>query len=108
MATPPGLIVTVLYPRSSDLKFNLNYYLSHHIPLATKIWTPHGLLGVTVGETLAESTEFAYTITTQWKDLEAWEAAQRDQTGLKELMSDVPKFTNAEPIFVVAKVVSKE
>ena len=49
--------VNVLYPNSADCKFDLDYYLSKHIPMISKPWTPalqgvvveHGVAGAAPG-----------------------------------------------------------
>lgn len=104
MSIKPGVIITVLYKRTPDLKFDLSYYLSHHIPLATKFWEPHGIIDATTAEPTPDS-EYAYAITIQWKDMAGWEAASKDKEAMKTIMNDVPNFTNGQPIFIVSKVV---
>lgn len=102
--TKPGLIITILYRQSSNLTFNLDYYLTHHIPLTVKYWTPHGLLDTHVAKATRES-EFAYAITMAWKDEAHWNDAKDTVNEMEEIMGDVKNFTNAEPVFVVGKVV---
>lgn len=106
MSSKPGAIVTVLYRRTSDLTFNAAYYLSTHIPLFIEKWIPHGLLDATLCEATADS-EFAYTVVTEWKDVEGFSTALKDEQELKIIMDDVPNFTNGAPIFVVGKILLK-
>lgn len=51
-------------------------------------------------------SEFAYTVTMHWKDIQAWEEATGDQEEMAELTGDVKNFTNEMPVFVVGNVVS--
>lgn len=41
----PPFIVQVVYPNVSDATFNYDHYLQVHMPLAEKVWRPHGLIG---------------------------------------------------------------
>jgi hypothetical protein len=95
---------TVLYLRSSDFTFNLDYYLSHHIPLCLKYWKPHGLIEARVVEADADQ-QYAYIVTMMWKDKAAWAKAKAQDEEIADIMGDVKEFTNAEPLFVVGQVV---
>ncbi|KAF2468906.1 uncharacterized protein BDR25DRAFT_315844 [Lindgomyces ingoldianus] len=100
MTTKPGGITTVLYRRFPDHISNMDYYF----PFTTSIWAPHGMTNSYVCEGAAES-DFAYYTVVEWKGVEGWEAAMKDEKA-KEIMEDVKNFTNEEPIFVVDKAVS--
>ena len=99
-----GAVVTILYKRTPDFKFDLDYFLNKHVPLVKEAWKPHGLLGATVTEATPDS-EYAYINAIKFKALDGWQAVLADQEKLGPLMADIPKFTNAEPVFVVGKVV---
>ncbi|KAF2112874.1 hypothetical protein BDV96DRAFT_648508 [Lophiotrema nucula] len=103
MSSKPSAIVSVLYPRIPDLKFNLDYYLTSHVPLTFKLLQPHGLLNGSVSEVVGDS-DYAYNITLEFKDVQSWEKGL--ESGGKELTDDFKNFTNATPVFVVGKVVS--
>lgn len=98
-----SLVVSVLYKRTPELIFKMDYYLSRHIPLVKKHWGPHGLASVKVFQTEGEA-EFACGVIMFWKDAAGWDAAQKDQ-GTNKIMADVPNFSNGTPNFVVGKVV---
>jgi hypothetical protein len=38
-----GAAVSILYPRTANSTFELDYYLSKHMPLVAKFWTKYGL-----------------------------------------------------------------
>lgn len=95
---------TVLYRRTADLKFNLEYYLAHHIPLCLRLWKAHGVLDCRVVETNPDQ-EYAYVVTMMWGDESQYKTAFAQEEEMKEIMGDVPNFTNGEPMFVVGKVV---
>lgn len=82
----------------------MDYYLSSHIPLTTKLWAPHGLLHATVCELVSDADD-AIKVVLDFKELESWDAAMKDEESQK-LVDDVKNFTNATPKFLVGKVVS--
>lgn len=94
----------VLYKRTADLKFDLEYYLSHHIPMCLKYWKPYGVLDCRVVEADAAS-EYAYVVTMMWEDEAGWIKANAQKEEMANIMGDVGKFTNGVPLFVVGKVV---
>jgi hypothetical protein len=103
--TKPTAIITCFYRRIPNFKFDLDYYLTSHIPLTNKLWNPHGLLHTTILEVLPDS-EYAFKIVMEWKDTDAWEKALEDEQS-KQLVDDVKSFTNSEPIFVVGRTVGQ-
>jgi uncharacterized protein (TIGR02118 family) len=103
--TTPGLIVTILWPRTADLSFDLHYYTHTHVPLARKLWAPRGCIASYVSEPGPES-EYAYTSTLLWESAEAFAAAREVEEEMKQIMEDVPNFTNGAPVFVAGKVVN--
>ncbi|KAF2678569.1 hypothetical protein K458DRAFT_316707 [Lentithecium fluviatile CBS 122367] len=101
--TKPGAIITVLYKRTPDLKFDLGYFQTTHVPLASKFWLPRGLMEAHAVIPTAES-EFAFAMTMYWKSLEAWEDAMKVKEEMEVIRGDVGQFTNGAPLFVVGKV----
>lgn len=103
MSTKPGAIITILYKRAPDLKFDTDYFQSVHVPLGTKYWSSRGLMeGYSTVPT--EESEFAFMFTMYWKSLEAWQEAHQVAEEVGEIMADVPNFTNGTPTIVVGKV----
>jgi hypothetical protein len=95
---------TVLYLRSPNLTFNLEYYLNYHIPLCLKYWEPHGVIEARVVEADADQA-YAYVVTMMWKDKAGWEKAKSQTEEIADIMGDVKEFINAEPVFVVGQIV---
>ncbi|KAF2726924.1 hypothetical protein EJ04DRAFT_479844, partial [Polyplosphaeria fusca] len=104
MSMPPGAIITALYPRKPDLTFDTEYYISHHIPLFTKLWRPYGAQDVYFTEAQPGS-EYAYCVTLHFRDIEGWERAVGNEEEMGEIVGDVKNFTNGEAVFVVGRVV---
>jgi uncharacterized protein (TIGR02118 family) len=95
-------ILTVLYPKTS--KFDMSYYLSHHIPTTTKAWEPLGMTSCIVAE-VEDDADYVVKVLIGWKDLASWEKA-KEGTAAKELGEDVKNFTDVTPVMIVGKIVS--
>lgn len=107
MNTPSStyeVVVNIMYKRTPDLKLDTDYLVKTHIPIVSKAWIPHGLLGCTVSQAVPES-EYAYIINVRFKTLEGWQKAASDAEQMGSLMADIPNFTNGTPEFVVWIVV---
>jgi hypothetical protein len=103
-SSKPQFATTVFYLRTPTLTFDLAYYLSHHIPLCLKYWKSHGVIDMRVVEANPDEI-YAYVVTNSWSDEEGWENAKNQKEEMDEIMGDVEKFTNGDPIFVVGKVI---
>ncbi|CAI6331740.1 unnamed protein product [Periconia digitata] len=101
--TNPAATITCLYPKTPNFFFNVDYYLSTHIPLAKELWGPLGMTGVSVAEVDGESG-YAYNITIQFKDLESWKAVLQHESS-KRLGEDGKNYTNVEPVFIASKII---
>lgn len=92
--------VSVLYPNKPGTHFDMNYYVSHHMPLAMKLLAAGlrktevdaGLSGAGPGEPPAffGGCQFYYD------SVEAFAAVWGGAAA--ELGADIPKYTNATPI----------
>lgn len=102
-SSKPKAIVTCLYRRVPDFTFDMNYYLTSHIPTTTKLWTQYGLQKATVIE-LNSDSEYAINVIMEWKDTEGWDAAMKGDE-VKTLVDDVKNFTNSEGLFLVGNIV---
>ncbi|MGU3538954.1 EthD family reductase [Methylobacterium sp. A54F] len=90
------ILVSVMYPAGQ--KFDMDYYLGHHMPLVRERWTPMGLheakvlrgAGTPDGGTAPVQVMALLT----WDSAEAFRAAA--QAHGEEIFSDIPKFTDAQ------------
>jgi uncharacterized protein (TIGR02118 family) len=101
MATTFQIFITFLYPKTS--KFDLSYYLSHHIPATKAAWEPLGLTSCIVAQ--VEGGDYVLKVIIGFKDLASWEEAKGGE-GAKELSEDVKNFTDSTPVVIVGEVVS--
>jgi uncharacterized protein (TIGR02118 family) len=102
--------VTVLFPKTSDSHFDMDYYLSKHVPMTMeKLRSTGATVSGTVDEGLGnlmmpeEPTPYAVVGTLLFEKMEDL------QNGLarhgSEIMADFPNFTNIQPVIQVNKVV---
>ncbi|KAE8449531.1 hypothetical protein EG329_008140 [Mollisiaceae sp. DMI_Dod_QoI] len=95
----PGVIVSFLYPATQ--KFDMNYYLTSHMPLVEKQFTPHGLQKWTVVKPEPDNLYVAQCIL-YFKDQKGFEEALG---GAANILSDVPNYTDVQPVHFAGGVV---
>ncbi|KAK3675282.1 hypothetical protein LTR78_004792 [Recurvomyces mirabilis] len=84
---------TVLYPEGT--KFNMEYYMSSHMPFVGKKLGPHGLKSWKVLEFPAGSP-FCVQATLEWESQQKFETAGASPE-MKEVLDDVPNFADKQP-----------
>ena len=101
--------VTVLFPKTSDSHFDMDYYLSKHVPMTTtklqslgipvEAEVDEGLGTIPPGGTVPYAA-VGYLLFEKMEDL---------QNGLAthgaEIMADIPNFTNVQPLIQVGNIV---
>jgi uncharacterized protein (TIGR02118 family) len=101
--------VTVLFPKTSDSHFDMDYYLSKHVPMTkaklqslgfpVEAEVDEGLGSLMPGES-APYAAIGYLLFEKMEDL---------QNGLAthgaEIMGDIPNFTNVQPQIQIGSVV---
>lgn len=97
-----GAQVIVLYPRKDGSKFDLDYYHSTHMPLAKKIWTQHGLKSFSVVQ-LSPENQYSIAAILDFESQEHLGKAMADPN-TKEIMDDIPNFSNEQPTIVAGNV----
>ncbi len=98
--------VSIFYPYSPSLKFDMGYYLKNHIPMVQKklgstmksISVEQGLAGGAPGAAMTYAT-MAHML---FDSVEAFQAAFGPHA--TEIMADVPNYSNVEPIVQVSEV----
>jgi len=87
-----GVLVSFLYPATQ--KFDMNYYLTSHVPLVEKQFTPHGLQKWQVVKPEPDNLYVAQCIL-YFKDQKGYEEAI---AGAANIMADVPNYTDVQPV----------
>ena len=99
--------LTVLYPKTAESKFDMDYYLSKHVPLVRERLTPVGLIGFNYETGLAggaPDTLPAYAVISRL----SFASINDLQNGLgshgAELLGDIPNFTDVQPLMQVSQI----
>lgn len=100
--------VTVLFPKTSDSHFDMNYYLNKHVPMTTAklqslgfpvtAQVDEGLGGLTPGQ----PAPYAAIGTLLFEKMEDLQAGL--STHGAEIMADIPNFTNVQPVIQVNNI----
>ena len=98
--------VSMLYPNGADKKFDMTYYLDHHMPLVQRL-LGSALKGVSVehgisGEEPGSSAPYIATGHLVFDSLQAFQTSFASHA--QEVMADIPKYTNSEPIVQIGEL----
>lgn len=103
--------VTVSYPNEAGARFDLDYYLTKHMPLVQAKLSGRGLTGWTVDQGLSgglpgSEAEFLIQGHLTFESVDAFEAAMASDGA--EIMADIPNYTDIQPRIQVNKVVAQQ
>lgn len=98
--------VSVLYPNGPSAKFDMKYYVTHHMPMVREKCAPAcrsiaaegGLAG---GDPGSPAPYIAIGHLT-FDSVEAFQKAFTPHA--KEIMADIPNYTNVQPIIQIAQI----
>jgi uncharacterized protein (TIGR02118 family) len=98
--------VNVLYPNAADSTFDMNYYLSKHMPMVKEKLGP-ALTAMTVDQGLGggqPGTDAAFRAITSlsFDSMEAFQTAFLPVAA--EIQGDIPRFTNIAPVIQISEV----
>jgi uncharacterized protein (TIGR02118 family) len=98
-------VISVMYPPSA--RFDLDYYLQTHMPLVRSRWNSLGLINATVlrgkGSGSGDPPVYPVIALLNFERLEDFHSAVQ-QHG-KEVMGDIPNFTDAQPVLQINETV---
>ncbi|MGY6275259.1 EthD family reductase [Methylomonas sp. MgM2] len=100
--------ISILYPNKPDARFDLQYYLETHIPMALEIFSAHpGYKGVSIDRGLAGAipgTEAAYAVMCHFlfDSVEDFMAAFMPHA--EKLQGDMANYTDIEPVIQISDV----
>jgi len=93
--------VTVLYPKG--VKFNMDYYMSTHMPLVQSKWSQYGLTSWKVLK-FGEDAPYLVQATLEFKSMDDFhKAGAGPEVG--DVMADVKNFSDKEPVLMPGDVV---
>ena len=98
--------VSVLYPNRADTKFDMRYYLNHHIPMVRRL-LGSALKGVSVeqgisGDEPGSSAPYITTAHLVFDSVESFRTSFGPH--VQEIMDDIPKYTNSEALIQIGEV----
>ena len=93
--------VTVVYPQGA--KFNMDYYMSTHMPLVQKKWGEFGLNSWKVVK-FGDDAPYCVQATLEWGDVSEFNKAANSDSA-KEVLGDIPNFSDKDPVIMPGDVV---
>jgi uncharacterized protein (TIGR02118 family) len=94
------IVVTVMYPAGPGKTFDLDYYLTKHIPLVKERWTSLGLKSAQVlrgaGQPDGSAPVYQMMVLLTFGSVDDFKAAGKAHGA--EIFADVAKFTNIQPV----------
>lgn len=98
--------VTVLYPNAPDARFDMKYYVTHHMPMVRDKCAPAcrsigAESGVAGGDPGSKAPYIAIGHLT-FDSVEAFRKAFGPHEA--EIMADIPNYTNTKPIIQVSEI----
>ena len=99
--------VSVLYPKTGESRFDMNYYLTKHVPMVKARLQGMGLRGVQIDEGLGSAVPdqpppfavIGHMTFDKVEDLQQGLAAHG-----AEIMGDIPNFTNVQPQMQISRI----
>lgn len=100
--------ISILYPNKPDTRFDIQYYLETHIPMATEIFGAHpGYKGVSVERGLAGAipgTDATYAVMCHFLFDSADDFIAAFTPHAEKLQGDIANYTDIEPIIQISEV----
>ncbi len=100
--------LTVLYPKTADSHFDMDYYLNTHTPLVKERLTSIGLIGVDLRAGMAGAAPDSppmYEMVANLNFGTIEELSNALATHGPELTGDIPNFTNVQAIMQISQSV---
>lgn len=100
------ITVNVLYPATEDAKFDMNYYLTSHIPMVKRV-LGNALKGCVVEEGIgggAPGTKAAYSVMChlRFDSVEAFQAAFGPHAA--QIQNDIANYSSVQPVIQISDV----
>jgi len=98
--------VSVRYPNGEGNKFDMTYYLDHHMPMVRRL-LGSALKGISVehgisGEKAGSAAPYIATGHLLFHSLETYQASFAPHA--QEIIADIPKYTNSAPLIQIGEV----
>ena len=96
--------LSVMYPKSEDLKFDMDYYRESHVPMMRRL-TGERLKGFSVDRAATGPdlpAPYAVIAHLLFESVETMQAVLGEHGAT--LMADIPNYTNAQPVIQVSEI----
>ncbi|MBK9013073.1 MAG: EthD family reductase [Saprospiraceae bacterium] len=98
--------VSIFYPNTKESLFNLEYYVTQHIPMVERLLKPMGMeevlideaIGTPMPEVPAPYSVIAHLVFKNYEEMEMCMGHYGE-----DLMKDVPNFTNVKPLVQISR-----
>ena len=99
--------VSVFYKNSPDAKFDVDYFMNHHIPLlqnlvGDKVSSMAVEQGIGGGPAPGAPAPFVAMAHLYFDTMENFQASMAQ--GAEAIMKDIPNYTNCEPVIQISQV----
>jgi uncharacterized protein (TIGR02118 family) len=102
------ILVSVMYPSSSESTFDHDYYLQKHIPLVKERWGSMGLEDVLlvrgVGTPDGSPPPYQVMALLSFRAMEDFQNAAAAHA--QEIFDDIPRFTSVQPVVQISENLS--
>ncbi len=100
------IIVSVIYPAKDGASFDMDYYLKTHVPMVGARWKACGLQDAKVlrGAGAPGGAASAFLVIALLTFASAPEFQRAVEQHGKEILGDIPNFTNVQPVIQVNDV----
>lgn len=100
--------VSVMYPKTDESTFDLDYYVSTHMPLVSSLLVSKGMRSVEIDQGLGSAgpgqpAPYACIGHMTFDTIEAFQQAFGPHA--TTIMGDIPNFTNVEPVVQISRIV---
>ena len=94
--------VTVMYPNRNDVKFDIDYYMTTHIPMVSRLLNTTIEVCKGIATAAGTSAPYLYTARIRVNSLEEYQAAM-GQHGA-QIIGDIPNYCNAQPTIQIDEI----
>ncbi|KAH6866239.1 hypothetical protein B0T10DRAFT_468057 [Thelonectria olida] len=99
--------VTVVFPNESDAKYDIDYYVTKHMPLIQERWGKYGVTSWSATKFTdgldGSPSLYAFGSVVNWDNADQVKTAFAGPE-VAEIMGDVPHFSNKQAIFLLGEV----
>ncbi len=102
------IMVTVMYPATDGVRFDMDYYLKTHVPMVDARWRSCGLQDVKVlhGVGAPGGGAATYSVIALLTFGSAQEFQRAVEQHGKEILGDIANFTDIQPIIQINDVIA--